>query len=166
MHVEPYVNQVQTQLAAAAALGDERTPATAEALAAAAGPAIRLALLSAATSLADEVTVALLDSPGAPAVAISLDGDDVRVDLRVSEPGEVAGEPAAAIAPEDAENTARISLRLPDTLKARIETAARQDSISVNTWIVRAASSVLSGSGSNSKRSPGHGHRLTGWING
>jgi hypothetical protein len=165
MQVEPYVTQVQTQLAAAAALGDERTRATADALATAAGPAVRLALLAAATSLADEITVALLDTPAAPAVSVSLDGDDVRVDVRVSEPGEVASEPAGA-APDDGDNTARISLRLPDALKAQIETAARQDSISVNTWIVRAASSVLSGSRWSNTRSPRHGHRVTGWING
>jgi hypothetical protein len=165
MHVEQYVTQVQSQLGAAAALGDDRTRATADALATAAGPAIRLALLASATALADEVTAALLDAPGAPALWVRLDDDDLRVDVRASEPGEPHSHAAAANA-EDSENTARISLRLPDPLKVQIETAARQEGVSVNTWIVRAVSAVLTGSRWGGKRAAGHNHRVTGWING
>jgi hypothetical protein len=164
MQVERYITQVQTQLAAAAALGDDRTRETGAALATAAEPAVRLAVLAAASSLADEVTAALLDAPAAPSVAVHLDGDDVRVEVRVSEPGDAADNPAPG-SPDDAENTARISLRLPEALKVQIETAARDEGVSVNTWIVRAASSVLSAGGWNSKRSSGRSRRVTGWIN-
>jgi hypothetical protein len=165
MHVDQYVTQVQTQLGAAAALGDDRTRAIADALATAAGPAIRLALLAAATALADESTAALLDAPGAPAVSVRLDDHDLRIEVRTSQPNEPDGHPAAANT-EDSDNTARISLRLPDLLKAEIEAAARQDGVSVNTWIVRAIAAVLSGSGWGGKRAAGHSHRITGWING
>jgi hypothetical protein len=165
MQFDHYVSQVQSQLAAAAALGDERTRAAAEALATAAGPAIRLALLGAATVLADEITAALLDAPGAPAVSVRLDGDDLRTEIRVSEPTDPAGEASATNA-DDAESTARISLRLPDTLKVQIETAARHDGVSINTWIVRAASSALSGGRWSKPRATGGGQRITGWING
>src|SRR5947209_6753051 len=113
MPLEQYVTQVQIQLAAAAALGDDRTRATAETLATAAGPAIRLALMAAATSLADEITAVLQDAPGAPAVSVRLDGGDLGIEVRMSDAGEAAAE-AATASPEDGENAARISLRLPD----------------------------------------------------
>src|SRR6476661_1585078 len=136
MELHPYVNQVQTHLAAAAALGDDRTRQTAEALAAAAEPAMRLAVLAAVSAAADEITATLLDSPGSPAVSVRLDGDELRVEFRMTEP---APEAPCTAAPEDADASARISLRLSETLKADIEVAARNDTVSVNTWLVRAA---------------------------
>ena len=121
MQLHPYVTQVQVQLTAAAALGDEQTRAVAGALSAAAEPAIRLALLGAASAAADEITAALLDSPGAPAVAVRIDGDELRIEVRPGEPAEP--EPARPTAEED--NSARISLRLSEALKGRVEDAAR-----------------------------------------
>jgi hypothetical protein len=164
MELEPYVNQVRTQLAAAAALGDDATRATAAALTTAAGPAVRLALLGAATSLGDDITAALLDIPGAPAVSVRLNGDELDIEVRRFEPGDAAV--AAPVGAEDGDSTARISLRLPETLKAQIEGAAREQGVSVNTWILRAAATALSDStwGSGGRMRPGH--RLTGWING
>jgi HicB family len=169
MRFEPYVTQVQSQLSAAAALGDDSTRVTADALATAAEPAVRLALLSVVTAAADEITAALLDSPGAPAVSVRLDGDDLRVEVRAAGRREPSADVAAA-SPDDSENAARISLRLPETLKAHIEATARRNGVSVNTWIVRAASAALSGSGRDGRRASiwetGTGQRLTGWING
>src|SRR6266576_1660065 len=43
----------------------------------------------------------------------------------------------SAAAAEDG-HTARISLRLPETLKTAVESAAAREGVSVNTWIVRA----------------------------
>ncbi len=175
MQLDPYVTQVQSQLAAAAALGDETTRVVAETLATAAEPAVRLALLSAISAAADEITSALLDSPGTPAVAVRLDGDDLRVEVRVPDPGNAPADTRPSLE-NDEENNARISLRLPETLKAQIDGAARADGVSVNTWIVRAASSALAGPGwagrrgsggtSGSRWAPGPTPRLTGWING
>lgn len=168
MQVDQYVLQVQTQLAAAAAVGDETTRATAEALVSAAEPAVRLALLTALSAAANEITAALLDSPGAPVVSVQFDGDDLRVEVRLSDPGGPAAE-AAPAGPDEAENTARISLRLPDALKAEIEAAARAGAISVNAWILRAASSALSGSARLGRRASlwetGGGKRISGWVN-
>lgn len=173
MELHPYVGQVQAHLAAAAALGDERTRQTADALGAAAEPAMRLAVLAAVSAAADEITAALLDSPGSPAVAVRIDGDELRIDVRTAEP-----EPEAAPAPssEDADTSARISLRLSEALKAEIESAARTDSVSVNTWLVRAAAGALSGMTAAGRRDPNHWdgrrhgggntHRVTGWVNG
>lgn len=164
MELEPYVAQVAAHLASAAALGDERTRVTADALAAAAEPAMRLALLAAVSAAADEITAGLLDSPAAAQVAVRLDGTDLRIEVS-------SGQPEAAPAPADeAEATARISLRLSDALKADIESAARADSVSVNTWLVRAAAGALRRAGDRAgwSREPWDrtGHRITGWING
>jgi hypothetical protein len=175
MQLQPYVSQVQTHLNAAAALGDDRTRQTADALAAAAEPAMRLAILAAVTAAADDITAALLDSPGAPAVSVRIDGDDLRVEVRSAES---APEPPPA-APEDADASARISLRLSESLKADIEAAARTDAISVNTWLVRVAARALvhaghargaeGGSRNFGWEGTGRGgnaHHVTGWING
>jgi hypothetical protein len=169
MQLHPYVGQVQAQLTAAAALGDERTRATAEALAAAAEPAMRLAVLAAVSAAADEITEALLDSPGAPTITVRIDGDELRVEVRSAETPPEAPAPSG----EDADASARISLRLSESLKSDIEAAARADAVSVNTWLVRAASRALvpavrAQTAARVAREVrgGSSHHITGWING
>jgi hypothetical protein len=165
MMLQPFVEQVAAQLAAAAALGDERTRRIADGLADAAAAAVRLAVLSAVSTAADEISRGLLDAPGAPSVAVRLDGeqDEAVLEVRCSEPQQ-----AALGAEEAGDATARISLRLSDGLKAAIEGAARRDGVSVNTWLVRAAGASLTGSGTGTgafSRPSGRPARLTGWIN-
>ncbi|MDX6201972.1 MAG: hypothetical protein QOJ83_1472, partial [Frankiales bacterium] len=138
MQIETYLSQVRDQLVAAAALGDDRTREIAGALTVAAVPAVRLALFAAVSETADEITAALLDHPGSPAVAVRLDGDQVAVDVRA-----VATTDDATPARDAEEATARISLRLTDSLKADIDAAAEGEGVSVNTWLVRAAADAL-----------------------
>ena len=167
MQLHPYVTQLQDQLTAAAAIGDERTRETAGALVAAAEPAMRLAVLNAVYAAAAEITAALLDSPGAPAVGIGLDGDELRVDVRTTEAAEPPPPPT-----DDGDASARISLRLSEALKSDVEAAARRESVSLNTWLVRAASLALSPGahfaslGGESRKQATNAHRITGWING
>jgi hypothetical protein len=163
MELRPYVEQVQSQLAALAALGDEATRATAEALAGAAEPAVRLALLGMVTAAADEITAALLEWPGAPTVSVHLDGDHLRPEVHSAESIPEADGVMAGY-PDEADGTSRISLRVPEALKAQVESAARSRGVSVNTWIVRAVSSAVSGSPPGLMT--GKAGRLTGWING
>ncbi len=167
MQLHEYVAQLQEQLAAAAALGDEHTRRIAESLVSAAGPAIQLAVLAAVSAAAEEITGALLDSPGAPAVSVRLDGSELRVDVHPTVSDEPSPPPA-----DDGDATARISLRLPEALKSEVEAAAKRSDVSVNTWLNRAASGALAWSAH--PRWPeypagGHGpaaHRITGWLNG
>ena len=49
--------------------------------------------------------------------------------------------PSTAIAEEG--GSARINLRMPDTLKSRVEAAALREGRSVNSWLVRAATAAL-----------------------
>ena len=48
---------------------------------------------------------------------------------------------AASDDPDDA--TARTTLRLPDSLKARAEAAATAEGLSLNTWLVRAVAAAV-----------------------
>jgi uncharacterized protein (DUF1778 family) len=176
MHLDDYVDQVRDQLTATATLGDERTQQIAQTIVAAATPAVRLAIMTALANAAEEITAALLDSPGAPSVVVRLDGDAVRVDVLGGDP-----EPAAPTRVDDGDASARISLRLSESLKADVEAAAASDGVSVNTWLVRAAGAALAPGGpgapggwpfaaagwaETAQRRGANAHRLTGWING
>ncbi len=162
MHLDSYVEQVQDQLIATAALGDERAREIASALTTAAAPAMRLALLGAVAAAAEEITAELVDRPGAPAVGVQLQSDEIRV--VVSAPPPAPG----ANAPDAGEASARISLRLSETLKLEVDSAAAQAGVSVNTWLVRAAASALGQAPgeSNATGRPGrpNAQRVTGWI--
>lgn len=174
MQLDAHLAQVQEQLRAAAALGDDRTREIAAALGTAAGPAVRLAVLNALTDAAEEITSALLDYPGSPVVTVRLDGDEAVVEVHAAS---VPDPPATDARRDDADTNARISLRLSDALKAEIDAAAERDGVSVNTWLVRAANAALQpaafgpwftsppGPGGRG-RQRGNQHRVTGWING
>jgi hypothetical protein len=169
MQLPEYTQHVHDQLHAAAALGDDRTQQIAGGLAGAADAAVRLALVSAVSAAAEEITAALAEAeiPGSPSVRVTLDGDDLR--LSVTTLPTTAQEPAGRA--DDGDATARISLRLSDALKGEIEQAAADSDVSINTWLVRAARSALAGP---SRRTvwddpwpPARGsHRITGWVTG
>jgi hypothetical protein len=178
MQLQHHIAQVSEQLAAAAALGDDRTKEIAGHLASASASAVRLALLNAVSEAADEITAALLDYPGSPAVGVHLDGAEITLDVRPTQSPEDAEAPRR----DDGEANARISLRLTEALKAEIDAAAEREGVSVNTWLVRAAAAALRGPFANFVGAfgpdlPGFGsaargrqrrdnQRITGWING
>lgn len=171
MQLQHHLAQVQAQITASAALGDERTKEIAAALATATAAAVRLALLHAVTEAADEITAGLLDYPGSPGVGVRLEGDEISVDVH---PTQLVDE-ADTVRRDDGDASARISLRLSDALKGDIDAAAEREGVSVNTWLVRAASAALAPSpfgGPGANRNTGRGRqrhdnqRITGWING
>lgn len=173
MELEPLTHQVHDQLTAAAALGDDRTRDIAAALATTVRSSVRLAILDALTAATGEITDALYaagNGSASPAITVHLDGADT-VRFTVTGPPAEPAEPAGRT--EDGETTARISLRLSDSLKADIERAASQAEVSVNSWLIRAASNALRGSSSDWSNwtMPGHQHgrgaqRITGWVTG
>ena len=73
---------------------------------------------------------------------------------------EAAPEPPQGQADEE-QAAARITLRLPESLKARAEAAANGEGISLNTWLVRATARALERGG---RRGAGFGQRLTGYT--
>jgi uncharacterized protein (DUF1778 family) len=161
----PYVTQVATQLRAAAALGDDRTQEIAAGLIAAAESAVRLAVLGAVNAAAEEITAALLDADveGSPTVTVTMDADEIRPAVKVSAP-----RPAESAPADDADASARISLRLSESLKAQIDEAAARQTVSVNTWLVRAATAALQAPRMNNPTGVPLGgiHRVTGWVTG
>ena len=143
MELDGYVAALQDDLATVAALGDERTAQAAQLLAAALGPAVSRRLLEALT----EASLELNDQ---------LEGARVELRLAGNEPQLVVVHEEAA-PPADEAHSARITLRLPDSLKARVEAAAAREGASVNTWIVAALSRA------SAEPSRGGGRRLTGF---
>ena len=166
MDLFPYVEQLRRELAVAAELGGDEARALAERLTAPLEASLRLALLSALSTAAEEITGQL--APGA--VDVRLRGGDIG--FVVSGPPvheEPAASPADAPAAEaDDGSTARITLRLPEQLKARIEEAAGGEGLSVNTWLVRAAARGLEPGGSagpaDRTRSRWSGQHYSGWV--
>ncbi|MGH3658434.1 MAG: hypothetical protein ACRDUA_17405, partial [Micromonosporaceae bacterium] len=95
-------------------------------------------------------------------VEVRLRGRDA--DFVVTESGEAGTPPPRPTPPpEPDEGTSRISLRLPDSLKTRVEKAAVAEGLSVNAWLVRAVAQTLDGPppGTASVRV---GRHLSGWV--
>ena len=148
MELSRYVEALQADLAGIAAVGDEQT-------AAAAGRLIEAIRASAGLRLLDVLTDAALELSGqlpSGHVEVRLTGQDPAL-VYIEEEGE-----AAPVAAGDEGMTARISLRLPEGLKASIDAAAAREGVSVNTWLVRALTRSLTGGTSRP------GKRLTGFA--
>ncbi|GII93999.1 hypothetical protein [Sinosporangium siamense] len=169
MKLAPYVDQLRRELAAAAEAGGEEMRAAAERLASAMEAAARLALLESLSAAADEITREL--APGS--VAVRLRGRDP--DFVVVTPPAAHTTPAERAAPAppppppapegDEGATARISLRIPEHLKPRIEDAARAEGLSVNSWLVRAVTAALDTGGTGHRRgTQSSGRSYTGWV--
>jgi hypothetical protein len=177
MDMGPYLHDIHRQLEATAEAGGEEARAVAGRLVAPLESAIRLALLDVLAAAAEEITVEL--APGS--VELRLRGRDPEFVVSLPPVGptaEVAEDveatpdeglpPAVAPPPEGDEGTvARINLRLPEYLKARIEQAAGSERLSVNSWLVRAASAGLERADSargRERRAPHGAQRYRGWV--
>ena len=140
MDITPYVESLRHDLAAAAEAGGAEAKAAAERLALALDPAVRLALMDALSQAAAEITSELPQG-------------SVDVRLRGREPEFVVDVPTMPMAapaaptpptppsPEDAEDDedgalARITLRIPESVKYKAEELATKGGHSLNSWIV------------------------------
>jgi hypothetical protein len=150
MQIEGHVQAVREDLARIAAVGDESTARAADLL---------------AVALESSLARRLQEALGEAALELSAQLERGRVEVRVA-----GGEPElvyvddAAPEPEpadggDAAFDARITLRLPEALKSRLEAAAAAGGVSVNTWLVQTLTRLLAprpAAGTNR-------HRLTGY---
>jgi hypothetical protein len=134
MEMARFVEALESDLAAVAALGDEQTRAVAERVLQAIRGSAGLRLLDALGEAALEISAQLPEGH----IEVRLVGQDPAL-LYVGEE-EAPPEPAA----EDG-LTARITLRLPEALKASVEADAAREGISVNSLIVRALSRGAAG---------------------
>jgi len=127
MNLTIVLEGLQQDLQGLAELGDERSAQIAQRLGDALASNLRLKLFDLLSQAAVEVSSKLPNGH----VEVRLAGQEpelVFVDAPTGESAGVAGE----------EHSARISLRLPESLKAAVERSAESEGISVNAWLVRA----------------------------
>jgi hypothetical protein len=140
MDITPYIDSLRRDLVAAAEAGGEEARAAAERLTLALDPAMRLALMDALSQAAAEITSEL----PAGSVDVRLRGREpelvVDVPTLPAPPAPPAPPPApgAPATEEDEEDgtVARITLRIPESLKTRAEEMAARSGQSLNTWLV------------------------------
>ena len=135
MDITPYVDSLKRDLMAAAEAAGPEARAAAERLTYALDPSARLAMMEAISQATAEIT-AELPSGG---VDVRLDGRDL--DFVVHAPSNVPAPPAPPAPPmlgEDDEEggLARITLRIPESVKTKAEDAAAKSGQSLNTWLV------------------------------
>ena len=147
MQIDGHIQALREELGRVAALGDDATTRAAELLSVALEASFSRQLQDVLAEAALELN-AQLDSGH---VEIRIAGRDPELVL-VREDG-------SAPEPVDEAFAARITLRLPESLKQRIESAASREGASVNTWLVQALQRSL-----EPHRSISSGrHRLTGY---
>ncbi|MEU6991259.1 hypothetical protein ABZ953_11445 [Streptomyces sp. NPDC046465] len=180
MNLTQYVDQLRQELAVAAEAGGDEARALAERLTRPLESAARLTLLNALSAAADEITVDL--APGSVDVRLrGVDPEfvvtpppaaevfDARAEYAALMAAQAPPPPAAPDAADDG-GTARINLRLPAHVKARVEEAANRDGLSVNAWLVRAVSGALDQPDARPGGKTGHreawnsGSTFTGWV--
>ena len=162
MELSDYVGKLRGELASITRFAGEDVARAAELLTEALDSSVRLILLDVLSAAAADITARLDDT----VVEVRLaDGEPAFVVTTALPEGEY-DEPAAAAAAEGDPGPARLTLRLPESLKARVEAAAGRDGVSVNTWLVRAASRALEepARGSQAAGRWGKGQRITGYA--
>jgi hypothetical protein len=147
MQIDGLTQALREDLTRVAALGDENTARAADllsvAIEASLGRRIQDALAEAALELNDQ-----LDSAH---VELRVAGRDLQLVL--------VREDSAASESADEAFSARISLRLPESLKLRVESSAAREGTSVNTWLVQALQRAVE----SRRPSTGSRNRLTGY---
>jgi len=162
MELSPYVEGLRSELASLTRFASDDVVQVAAKLAEALDSSVRLTLLEVLSAAAAEITTRL---------------DDAVIDVRLS-----AGEPEFVVttvaqhggeepgsaheAAADEAGPARVTLRLSEALKARVEAQAAADGVSVNSWLAHAAIRALEGSGSprGPRSGPRIGQRITGYA--
>ena len=146
MNLTIAIDALRNELLAVGELGDERVAAVAQRLADTLQGSLRL-------RFQDVLAQAALE------LSEKLPSGHVEVRLAGQEPEFVFVEDEDAAAPSSGEDmSARITLRLPESLKASVETAAAQEGVSVNTWLVRALARAA-----DTRRRPTVGRRISGY---
>ena len=156
MDLQPYVDAVRHELNVAAAAGGADAQALADRLTAPLESSIRLALLEALSEAAEQITREL-----APAsVEVRLRGRDP--DFTVDTGAAAEPEVITPSVDDDDGGTWRVTLRLPEQLRPRVDTAARGEGLSVNAWLVRAVTAALGGV---ARRHRGDSDKnFSGWV--
>jgi hypothetical protein len=150
METAQFIEGLQEDLRELAQIGGDELVHAARRLEGAVKQSATLRLIDALTQVALDLSSQLPNGH----IDVRLSGQDPEL-VYVEEAGEEAPAPSG-----DDGLSSRITLRLPDSLKASVERAAEAEGASVNTWIVRALQRAVSGGGGRAVRS---GKRITGF---
>lgn len=145
MDLSEYAESLRRELIAITRFAGEDVSKAAEMLAESLDSSVRLALLDVLSAAADEITSRL---EGAT-IDVRLTGMEPEFVVTIShdddEQGDFQTHPPFPEPPEGADQAgqARITLRIPESLKSRVESAAVASGLSVNAWLVRAITHAL-----------------------
>jgi hypothetical protein len=137
MNIDAYTDAITDSVRTAAELGDEQTRRTAAAVATAIAAPTRLAVLSALSDLASEVSEQLGDRR----VTVRLEGTEAVVEVHNGPAPEVDDTPPTF--EEMTGDISRVTLRLVEQIKTRAEEAAAQSGVSLNSWVGQAVQGAL-----------------------
>ena len=165
MELQPLIDDVREQLLTAAENSGEKSREAAERMTATIDSALRLALLEAVSGAAAEITVDL--APGSAEVRLRGRDPEFAVTLPSDQapPQEPIAVPAPAVVGDtDDTGTARITLRLSESLKTRVEDAAGREGLSVNAWLVRVLTAATDTTATHAPPPATSGQSFTGWV--
>jgi hypothetical protein len=153
MDLTPYLDGLRADLAAVAAPAGPDTVRAADLLGGALESSARLALLEALSDAAAEITTRL----GGPVVEVRLRGREADLVVTGATP---EPPPPPAPLPDTGGDLARLTLRMPESLKTHVEQTAAAEGVSVNAWLVRAVTTAIN----PSRPGTWEGRRVTGFF--
>jgi hypothetical protein len=163
MDMSEYVATLRRELAMITRFAGDDVARAAEMLTDAMEASVRLTLLEVLSAAAAEITTRLDDA----VIDVRLSGSDADFVVTMTPGDEPPGPPADQGAAESADDMTRVTLRLSEPLKARVEASAAAAGASVNAWLIRAIGQALDAPPGRSSRSrPGIGQRYTGYARG
>jgi hypothetical protein len=146
MDLTSYLDALRRDLTAAAAPGGPEVTRAADLLGGSLEASARLCLLEALSDATAEITSKLGSASVPAAVEVRLRGREAQFVVTPQSASEPAQSGAPAGPPiDESGDVSRITLRLPETLKAAVEQAAAAEGISVNAWLVRAVGTAVAG---------------------
>ena len=152
MQLTPYLEAVARDLDRATALADEQTRELTHRVAAVMEPGLRLAMVQLLSDVAAQLTAEL----DGPVITIRMEGRDPGWHIVRDEATPVAHDTE----PGDDDNSARVTVRLPEAVKKRAEAAAQNAGQSLNTWIVQALRRATTPDNTSQRSS----RRISGWA--
>src|SRR3990170_3112468 len=136
MDITPYVDSLRRDLVAAAEAGGDDVRRAAERLALALDPSARLALMEAISQAAAEITTEM----PAGGVDVRLNGRELDFVVQAAPLTPPAPppppSPPTAEEMEEEGGLARVTLRIPESVKGKAEEMAARSGHSLNTWLV------------------------------
>ena len=152
MDLAPYIESVRVGVSAATSLADEHTQQVAERLGTALESSTRLALIQALSDAAGTISAELAPSSVElrmvgtdPEFVVTVETGEAEPTLLMPAPGETSqGTEEPSTTEAEDEPAARITLRLPQSVKVRVDEMASSEGISTNAWLIRAVMDALS----------------------